>query len=196
MGYVKNHHQNEFYALVEPNLRSLKNTAFRLTKDELDSEDLLQETLYKAYKAFGQYEVDTNFRAWIFRIMVNTFISSYRKKVKQPQKVSYDESEEYYTYQNSDSDSMFFDSYDSKSEDDYFNDDIKAALDKLPYYFRLIVLLYDIEGFSYLEISNMLGVPVGTVMSRLHRGRSLLRNKLQKYARKMGFYVEPSLNTI
>ena len=195
MAYINNLHQNEFYALVEPNLRSLKNTAFRLTKDALDSEDLLQETMYKAYKAFGQYEVDTNFRAWIFRIMVNTFISSYRKKVKQPQKVSYDDSESFYTYQNSDSDSLFSENYESNAED-YFNDDIKEALDKLPYYFRLIVLLYDIERFSYLEISKMLGVPVGTVMSRLHRGRSLLRNKLQKYARKMGFYMDQIPNTI
>jgi RNA polymerase sigma-70 factor (ECF subfamily) len=189
MTHINNRQHNEFYVLVEPNMRSLKNTAYRLTKDELDSEDLLQETLYKAYKAFGQYEVDTNFRAWVFRIMVNTFISSYRKRIRQPQKVSYEGSEAFYIYQNSDSGSLSSESYDSKSTEDYFNDDIKEALDKLPYYFRLFVLLYDIEGFSYLEISNMVGIPVGTVMSRLHRGRSLLRTKLHKYAKKMGFPV-------
>ncbi len=174
----------EFHMLYQPYLRSLKNTAFRLTKDSMEADDLLQEALFKAYKGMGSFQPGTNFRAWIFRILVNTYLTHYRKKSKQPVKVSYDDMEDFSLYQKSD--------YDFNAEivnaesvnGELFEDEIQMVLDKMPYYFRLVVMLYDIEGFSYSEISKMVDIPVGTVMSRLNRGRKLLRQKLKRYAQK------------
>lgn len=177
--------QTEFNTLVKPFLRSLANTAFRLTRDNLEAEDLLQDTFYKSYKAFGNYEHNTNFKAWIFKIMMNTYITNLRKTVKRPQKVSYDDSADYSTERSTVFTDNSFTTYHPDLE--FFEDDIKTELDKLPYYFRLAVLLSDVEEFSYQDISTMLKIPVGTVMSRLHRGRSLLRAKLTKYARKRGY---------
>jgi len=178
---------NEFNTLVNPHLKSLKNTAYRLTRDELEAEDLMQETFFKAFKAFGQYERNTNFRAWIFKIMVNTYITAYRKMVRRPQKVSYDDLEDYHFFQNESYINETPNVMSTGFTDDHFEDEVKTALEKLPYYFRIIVLLCDVEGFSYQEISNIINIPVGTVMSRLHRGRSLLRNKLTKYALQKGY---------
>jgi RNA polymerase sigma-70 factor (ECF subfamily) len=186
---IGNSFQNEFKELLKPHLRSLENTAFRLTRNQLEAEDLLQETFYKSFKAFGQYERNTNFRAWIFKIMVNTYITAYRKAVRRPQKVSYDDLEDYHFYHNDAFEPDGMNALHPGFWDENFDDEVKSALEKLPYYFRLVVLLCDIEGFSYQEISHMLNVPVGTVMSRLHRGRSLLRNKLSRYARTLGYYI-------
>ncbi len=177
----------EFNALVQPHLKSLKNTAYRLTRSEEEASDLLQETFFKSFKAFDQYQRNTNFRAWIFKIMMNGYITAYRKMVRRPQKVSYDDLEDYHFYQN--------DAFETETPnvmtpgftDDHFEDEVKGALEKLPYYFRIIVLLCDVEGFSYQEISNIINIPVGTVMSRLHRGRSLFRRKLNKYAKENGY---------
>ncbi len=185
----QNSMHREFNELIKPHLRSLENTAFRLTRDQIDAEDLLQETYYKSFKAFGQFERETNFRAWIFKIMVNTYITAYRKVVRRPQKVSYDELEDYHLYHNDAFEPTQVNAMQPGFSDDHFEDEVKTALEKLPYYFRLVVLLCDIEGFSYQEISRMLNVPVGTVMSRLHRGRSLLRNKLSRYARTKGYHL-------
>ena len=177
--------QTEFNALVKPFLKSLENTALRLTKDSVEAEDLLQETFYKSYKAFGSYKRNTNFKAWIFKILMNTYITAYRKAVKRPQKVSYNEVEDYGLYQNPVTSDTSLDVY--NPDFGIFEDEMKVALEKVPYYFRLIVLLSDVEEFSYLDIAEMLSIPVGTVMSRLHRGRSLLRTKLTKYARQKGY---------
>jgi RNA polymerase sigma-70 factor (ECF subfamily) len=145
----------------------------------------LQETFYKSYKAFGSYERNTNFKAWIFKILMNTYITNYRKNVKRPQKVSYNELEDYALPVSTDQSAKSFSAY--TPDYDIFEDDVKTALDKVPYYFRLIVLLNDIEDFSYQDIAEILNIPVGTVMSRLHRGRSLLRTKLIKYAKTKGY---------
>jgi len=177
----------DFNALIQPYIKSLQNTAKRLTKNLIEAEDLLQETLYKAYKSFNQYKQDTNFRAWIFKIMINTYISSYRKSVRQPIKISYEDLEEYQLYQYMKDESEVFDTPNYFISDELFEDEVKEALEKLPYYFRLVVLLSDIEGFSYQEIADIVKTPLGTVMSRLHRGRSLLRNKLKKYAKNKGY---------
>jgi RNA polymerase sigma-70 factor (ECF subfamily) len=177
--------QTEFNALVKPFLKSLENTALRLTKDSVEAEDLLQETFYKSYKAFGSYERNTNFKAWIFRILMNTYITAYRKAVRRPQKVRYEDVEDFMPSQNPVNDSSTFDIY--SPDFGIFEDELKTALEKVPYYFRLIVLLSDVEEFSYQEIAEMLNIPVGTVMSRLHRGRSLLRTKLTKYAKAKGY---------
>jgi len=188
----KNKNQIDFENLYQPHVGSLQNTAYRLTRNTMEAQDLLQETLYKAFRGFSSFEPETNFRAWIFKIMVNTYLTHYRKRVKQPFKVSFDDLEEYTLYQKSDLD---YSSTVMKVENingEMFNDDIQNALNRLPYYFRLIVLLYDVEGFSYQEISKMVDIPVGTVMSRLNRGRNLLRTKLKRYAVKRG-YPQPSV---
>jgi RNA polymerase sigma-70 factor, ECF subfamily len=177
----------EFNALINPHLKSLKNTAYRLTRSEEEADDLMQETFFKSFKAFGQYERNTNFRAWIFKIMVNSYITAYRKMVRRPQKVSYDDLEDYHFYQNDAFNTETANVMTPGFTDDHFEDEVKGALEKLPYYFRIIVLLCDVEGFSYQEISNIINIPVGTVMSRLHRGRSLLRRRLTKYAQQKGY---------
>jgi RNA polymerase sigma-70 factor (ECF subfamily) len=182
----------DFNSLVQPYYKSLQNTAKRLTKNQIEAEDLLQETLYKAYRSYDQFQQDTNFRAWIFKIMVNTYISIYRKTMRQPSKVSYDELEEYQLYQDIQVESEFTTADNFYFSDDVFEDEVKEALEKIPYYFRLVVLLNDIEGFSYQEIADIVKIPLGTVMSRLHRGRSLLRNKLKKYAKTKGYALSMS----
>jgi RNA polymerase sigma-70 factor (ECF subfamily) len=192
--FDKNNNHKEFTELTKPYMKSLKNTAFRLARNEEESEDLLQEALYKAYRGFASFTPNTNFRAWIFKILVNTYLTHYRKMVKQPQKVSYGEMEEFYLYQKSDNNSDFHTDSPENVSGESFGDEIKETLDKMPYYFRIVVTLYDIEDFSYKEISNMINIPVGTVMSRLNRGRSLLRQKLKRYAREKGYIVDTDLN--
>jgi RNA polymerase sigma-70 factor (ECF subfamily) len=181
----------DFNSMIQPYYKSLQNTAKRLTKDQLEAEDLLQDTLYKAYRSYDQFQQDTNFRAWIFKIMINTYISMYRKAIRRPSNVSYEELEEYQLYYHIQSESDLTTSENFNFSDDMFEDEVKEALEKIPYYFRLVVLLNDIEGFSYQEIADIVKIPLGTVMSRLHRGRSLLRNKLKKYAKEKGY----ALNT-
>jgi RNA polymerase sigma-70 factor (ECF subfamily) len=122
--------------------------------------------------------------------MTNTYISSYRKAIRQPAKISYEDMEEYQIYQKAQDESQLFDSGSYSASGEMFEDEVKEALEKIPYYFRLVVLLSDIEGFSYQEIADIVKTPLGTVMSRLHRGRTLLRNKLKKYAKEKGYALE------
>jgi len=161
-----------------------------MARNQNDAEDLVQETLFKAYRALEQYQANTNFRAWIFRILVNTFITAYRKAVKSPQRISYDELEDFNLYKTVDLDA----SEKEISKDDilesYFEDDVKTALENLPYQFRLVVLLCDVEGFSYNEIAAIIDSPLGTVMSRLYRGRKLLQRLLWSYAKSRGYINE------
>ena len=125
--------------------------------------------------------------------MVNTYITSYRKMNKQPQTLSYNDIEEFYLYQKSENQDAFITEKGDEISGEYFHDEVHEALNKLPYYFRLVLLLYDIEGFSYQEISRIVNIPVGTVMSRLNRGRNLLRQKLKRYAKNKGYQVEPNV---
>jgi len=182
--------QKDFAKLVEPHLSSLYSTALRMTHNKNDAEDLVQDTLFKAFRALDQYQKNTNFRAWIFRILVNTFITAYRKTIKQPQKISYDDMEEFFLYKRLD-ESV---SLQETSKDDFlenlFDDDVKEALDNLPYQFRLVVLLCDVEGFSYNEIASIIDAPSGTVMSRLFRGRKLLQRYLWNYAKTRGYITD------
>jgi len=189
----QNKTHREFYELIKPHMKSLKNTAYRFTRNEEESEDLLQEALFKAYRGFSSYTPDTNFRAWIFKILVNTYLTYYRKMVKQPQKISYGEIEEFYLFQKSENEENYYSNSPDNVSGEFFGDEIKSTLDKMPYYFRIVVTLYDIEGFSYKEISSMINIPVGTVMSRLNRGRSLLRQKLKRYAKEKGYLVESDM---
>jgi RNA polymerase sigma-70 factor (ECF subfamily) len=158
-----------------------------MTRNQHDAEDLVQDTLFKAYRAIDQFKKDTNFRAWIFRILINTFITGYRKSIKEPQKISFDDLEEFYLFKRLDETTEL----QEVSKDDFlenlFDDDIKSALESLPYQFRLVVLLCDVEGFSYNEIAEIIDAPLGTVMSRLYRGRKLLQRYLWNYAKQRGY---------
>jgi len=179
-----------FSSLVEPHLPSLFSTALRMTHNKTDAEDLVQDTLFKAFRALEQFQENTNFRAWIFRIMVNTFITGYRKAVKQPQKISYDDMEEFFLYKRLDEQIELQETSKEDFLDNFFDDDIKEALENLPYQFRLVVLLCDVEGFSYNEIASIIDTPLGTVMSRLYRGRKLLQRYLWSYAKTRGYITD------
>jgi RNA polymerase sigma-70 factor (ECF subfamily) len=181
--------QQEFEGLIAPHLNSLYSTALRMTHNQNDAEDLVQDTLYKAFRAFDQYQKNTNFRAWAFRILVNTYITAYRKAIRQPQKVSYDDLEEFYLYKKLDDNVHLQEMAKEDFLENFFEDDVKDALENLPYQFRLVVLLCDVEGFSYNEIATIIDAPLGTVMSRLFRGRKLLQQQLWAYAQKKGYVV-------
>lgn len=182
--------QIQFSSLVEPHLSSLYSTALRMTHNKSDAEDLVQDSMFKAFRALGQFQENTNFRAWIFRIMVNTFITGYRKAVKQPHKISYDDMEEFFLYKRLDESVDLQETSKEEFLDNFFDDDIKDALENLPYQFRLVVLLCDVEGFSYNEIAEIIDAPLGTVMSRLYRGRKLLQRQLWNYAKERGYITD------
>jgi len=184
------HKQLKFSSLVEPHLASLYSTALRMTHNKSDAEDLVQDSMFKAFRALDQFQENTNFRAWIFRIMVNTFITGYRKAVKQPKKISYDDMEEFFLYKRLDESVDLQETSKEEFLDNFFDDDIKAALENLPYQFRLVVLLCDVEGFSYNEIADVIDAPLGTVMSRLYRGRKLLQRQLWTYAKERGYITD------
>jgi len=183
--------QREFENLIEPHLNSLYSTALRMTHNQNDAEDLVQDTMFKAFRAFDQYQKNTNFRAWAFKILVNTYITAYRKAIRQPQKVSYEDLEEFYLYNKIDETLSLQETPKDEFLEELFDDDVKGALESLPYQFRLVVLLCDVEGFSYNEIANIIGAPLGTVMSRLYRGRKLLQRYLWSYAKKRGYVLDP-----
>jgi RNA polymerase sigma-70 factor (ECF subfamily) len=177
--------QADFEKEMIPHLDSLYNFAIRLTSDPIDAEDLVQDTIVKAFRFFGSYEKGTNAKAWLFRILKNSYINNYRKKSKQPQQVDYDEVSTY--YENIRSEQSDTTDMEDILYRDMLDDQITRALQRLPEDFRTVVLLCDVEGFTYEEIANMLDVPIGTIRSRLHRGRNLLRVELEEYADKRGY---------
>lgn len=177
--------QDDFNDEIIPHLDALYNFALRLTSDPNDSEDLVQDTVVKAYRFFSSYEKGTNAKAWLFRILKNSYINNYRKKSKKPQQVDYDEVSTFYeTVRAERTDTS---DLEDKIYRELMDDDITGALEQLPEDFRTVVLLCDVEGFTYEEIANMLDVPIGTIRSRLHRGRNLLKAQLMEYAQKRGF---------
>lgn len=177
--------QEDFQEEIIPHLDAMYNFALRLTSDPNDAEDLVQDTIVKAFRFFSSYEKGTNAKAWLFRILKNSYINNYRKKSKQPSQVDYDEVSSFYETIRADRTDT------SDLEDRMFreliDDDISDALEELPEDFRTVVLLCDVEGFTYEEIANMLDVPIGTIRSRLHRGRNLLKAELLEYAEKRGY---------
>jgi len=180
--------QKEFNAEMLPHLDALYNFAIRLSANPTDAEDLVQDTIVKAYRFFSSYERGTNAKAWLFRILKNSYINNYRKVSKQPYQVDYDEISSYYETVRSDrSDTTDMEQIIYR---EMLDDEVTRALNKLPEDFRTVVLLCDIEGFTYEEIANMLDVPIGTIRSRLHRGRNLLRSSLTGYASRRGYYDE------
>lgn len=177
--------QDDFNEEIIPHLDALYNFGLRLTSDPNDAEDLVQDTIVKAYRFFDSYEKGTNAKAWLFRILKNSYINNYRKKSKKPQEVDYDEVASFYESIRAERTET------SDMEDKMFreliDDDISNALDQIPEDFRTVVLLCDVEDFTYEEIANMLDVPIGTIRSRLHRGRNLLKAELMEYASKKGY---------
>ena len=187
---MKSEHHTEFLQLVEPHLMALYSTAKRMTRKQNDAEDLVQDTLYKSYRSLNQYQRNTNFKAWIFRILVNTYISIYRKSTRQPQKVSFDNLEEFYLYKKLDETLIPWETTKEDFLDNIFEDDVKEALENLPYQFRIVVLLCDVEGLSYNEIARIMDSPLGTVMSRIYRGRKLLQLSLWNYAKDRAYITD------
>ncbi|SFT68678.1 RNA polymerase, sigma subunit, ECF family [Algoriphagus locisalis] len=171
-----------------PHIDSMYNFGYRLTFDEDDAKDLVQDTYLKAYRFINSFEQGTNAKAWLFRILKNSFINEYRKKSKQPTKVDYQEVETYYN-----SDDVHYQSTSdlrAESVKDMLGDEISNALNSLAVDFRTVIILCDLEGFTYEEMAKILDIPIGTVRSRLHRARNLLKEKLQGYAQNMGYNTD------
>ena len=175
-----------------PLLDSLYAGALRMTRNPADAEDLVQETMLRAYRAFDRFEAGTNLKAWMFRIMTNAYINTYRKKQREPKKVSSDEIEDFDLFQElKNHDPDINRSAESVVLDGIVDTDIIEALDDLPEQFRLAVVLSDLEDFSYAEMAEIMDVPLGTVMSRLHRGRKALQKRLWELARDKGIIKTP-----
>ncbi len=168
-----------------PHINSMYNFAYRLTLDQDDSKDLVQDTYLKAYRFIDSFQQGTNAKAWLFRILKNSFINDYRKKSKEPSKVDYQEVESYY---NSDEvDRQITPDLRVEALKDMIGDEISNALNSLDVDFRTVIILCDLEGFKYDEMAKILDIPIGTVRSRLHRARNLLKEKLSEYAKQMGY---------
>ena len=170
-----------------PLLDSLYGAALRMTRNPADAEDLVQEAMLRAYRAFDTFEPGTNLKAWLFRILTNAYINQYRKRQREPRKVSADEIEDFDLYQElRRSDPEFASTPEKVVLDSLVDTDILQAIEDLPDQFRLAVVLADVEGFSYAEMAEIMEVPMGTVMSRLHRGRKALQKRLWELARERG----------
>ncbi len=162
----------------------LYSAALRMTRNRADAEDLVQEAYLKAYRGFGGFEEGTNLRAWLFRILTNTFINSYRSKKRRPDETELDEVEDFYLYRRLGGLEAVRSGRSAEDElmDVFTDGEVQGAIEALPEQYRLAVLLSDVEGFSYKEIAEQLDVPIGTVMSRLHRGRRSLQKQLHDFA--------------
>ena len=181
--------QNQLYIDFEkeaiPHMDSLYNYALRLTRDSDEANDLVQETYMRAFRFFDKFEKGTNCKAWLFRILKNTYINIYRKQTKEPDKVDYEDVENFYENikaSNTDDSHLEKDIYDN-----LLDDELTSAISSLPEDFRTVIILCDIEGLSYEEIADFIDRPVGTVRFRLHRARKMLFTKLYDYANSKGY---------
>ena len=183
--------KQRFEAVALVHLNTLHRTALRMTKNEGDADDLVQDTYMKAYRFWDKFEEGSNCRAWLFKIMTNLFINNYRAKSRSPQIVDLEDVDDDFLFGHlsalgpaENPEKLFFDKV--------FDDDVKAAIDELPDDFKMVIVLSFLEGFSYQEIADISGLQIGTVKSRLHRGRKLLQKSLWKYALTNGFIKEPA----
>ncbi len=178
-------HKRIFEEEFLPQIDALYTFAYHLTYNEEDANDLVQETYLKAYRFIDKYIEGTNAKAWLFKILKNVFINQYRRKSKQPTKVDYEEVINYH-----DEEDTNYSSYLDMREEMFqhmMGDEVTNAINALPVDFRVVILLCDVEGFTYEEISKIIDIPIGTVRSRLHRARNMLKEKLKAYAESHGY---------
>jgi len=182
----KQHYEKVFEDELLPHINALKTFAFHLSYNEDDANDLVQETYMKALRFIDKYIEGTNAKAWLFKILKNAYINEYRKKSKRPTKVDF---EDIVNYHDSDSSDVNPGYLDLREElfDSMMGDEVTIAINSLPIDFRTVVLLCDVEGFTYEEISKIIDVPIGTVRSRLFRARNMLKEKLTSYAKTKGY---------
>ena len=171
-----------------PHMDALYNFGFHLCYNEDDANDLVQETFMKAYRFIDSYQEGSNAKAWLFKILKNAFINEYRKKSKRPNKVDFEDVVNYHDSE----DTSYVGSLDMREEifRDMIGDEVMFALNALPVDFRTVILLCDIEGFTYEEMSKIIDIPIGTVRSRLHRARNMIKEKLKSYAKNLGYKVQ------
>jgi len=172
--------EREFF----PQINALYNFAYHLTYSEEDSNDLVQETYLKAYKHIDKYQKGTNAKAWLFRILKNAFINEYRKKTNRPSKVDFDD---IVKYQEGDQEGNLYHDFREEIYQNLIGDEVTNAVNALPQDFRVVLLLCDVEGFTYDEIAKIVEIPIGTVRSRLHRARNMLKKRLYEYALHKGY---------
>jgi RNA polymerase sigma-70 factor (ECF subfamily) len=174
----------------------LFSTAMRMTRNRSDAEDLVQETFIKAWRSFATYQQGTNLRAWLFRIMTNTYINKYNAQQRKPTETELDDVEELFLYKRLGAvdQSQLSQSAEDQMLSLFTDDEVKKSLEELPEQFRIPVLMSDVEGFSYKEIAEILEIPLGTVMSRLHRGRKAMQKMLYEYAKERGLINEALLS--
>ena len=186
--------QAQFADLAMPYMSALYSAALRMTSNAADAEDLVQETYLRAYRGFGGFKEGTNLKAWLYKILTNTFINSYRAKQRRPQLSDVEDVEDLYLFRRlgGAEGAMAGRSAEDEVIDLFTDTEVKEALESLPDTFRMAVLLADIEGFSYKEIAEIMDVPIGTVMSRLHRGRKQLQKRLWDLAEQRGLVPRAS----